>query len=72
MSGFASDGGQAFPVQASEVAGSLPEYGMSLRDYYVGQAIVGLLAGKLAVQPDQIAKMADDIAMAALSRRNAR
>lgn len=43
-----SDGGSAFPIQ-SGVDGILnPEPGMSLRDWFAGQALAGILAGGFA------------------------
>lgn len=36
------DGGTAFPVQCDEQL--FPSYGMSLRDYFAGQALVGFSA----------------------------
>lgn len=43
-----NDGGRAFPViPPPDGAGyPFPDGGMSLRDYFAGQAMVGLLAGK--------------------------
>jgi len=42
-----NDGGPAFPVQESMISGSTGEVpassGMSLRDWFAGQAIVGLI-----------------------------
>lgn len=35
------DGGSAFPLQADSYA---PEFGMSLRDYFAGQALAGLMS----------------------------
>ena len=37
---MADDGGPAFPVQHREGG---PDEGMSLRDYFAGQALVGIL-----------------------------
>lgn len=34
------DGGQAFPMPANEH--TLPERGMTLRDYFAGQALAGM------------------------------
>ena len=39
-----NDGGPAFPVQ--EDARLLGSYGMSLRDWFAGQALAGLLCGR--------------------------
>jgi hypothetical protein len=40
----ANDGGPAFPVQALASPGSEVAWGMSLRDWFAGQALVGMLA----------------------------
>ena len=42
MNGAPKDGGPAFPM-ASDVSGHQP--GMTLRDWFAGQALAGLLAG---------------------------
>lgn len=44
------DGGPAFPVvEDHPVHGSMASsYGMSLRDYFAGQALVGLMTRKVA------------------------
>jgi hypothetical protein len=36
------DGGQAFPFSAPVEFGALPLYGMSLRDWFAGQALAGM------------------------------
>lgn len=38
------EGGQAFPTEGGEMSGCHAHTGMTLREYYAGQAIVGLLA----------------------------
>lgn len=38
------DGGQAFPVPADDKAGWHSQEGMSLRDWFAGQALAGMLA----------------------------
>lgn len=38
------DGGQAFPVPADDKAGWHSQEGMSLRDWFAGQALAGLYA----------------------------
>ena len=40
-----ADGGPAFPVQALAAPGSEVACGMSLRDWFAGQALAGLMAG---------------------------
>jgi hypothetical protein len=37
-----NDGGQAFPFSAPVEFGALPLYGMSLRDWFAGQALAGI------------------------------
>jgi hypothetical protein len=43
---MSKDGGPAFPMPASEHSqgGHFEQYGMSLRDYFAGQALAGLTA----------------------------
>ncbi len=40
----ANDGGPAFPLQALASPGSEATWGMTLRDWFAGQVIVGLMA----------------------------
>ena len=40
------DGGQAFPTEGGDHSGCYAHTGMTLREYFAGQAIVGLLAAK--------------------------
>jgi hypothetical protein len=42
------DGGQAFPCAANEPQGWYATKGMTLRDWFAGQALVGLLSGEIA------------------------
>ena len=35
------DGGSAFPIEGGEFSGLHPEHGMSLRDWFAGQALIG-------------------------------
>jgi hypothetical protein len=63
-------GGPAFPLQANNVA----FVGMTLRDWFAGQALVGILAGKYPVaeynpDPETIAKDAYKMADAMLAQR---
>lgn len=61
-----SDGGPAFPAPASS------SYGMSLRDYFAAQALIGLLAsreGRPTRTAAQVAFDAYDIADAMQARR---
>lgn len=60
MSGPIQDGGPAFPVVVPEIRGpdgegireGWQEPGMSLRDWFAGQAMVGLLANPNYGAPD--------------------
>lgn len=40
-----NDGDPAFPRPATPNTGALAQEGMSLRDYFAGQALVGLIVG---------------------------
>ena len=60
MSEIKEDGGSAFPfapmgeARAGQYSGS---FGMTLRDWFAGQALAGFLAGKVnATGDDQLAK----------------
>lgn len=49
MSNKIDDGGPAFPGAADTAEGhQMREYGMSLRDWFAGQALAGILAGGFA------------------------
>jgi hypothetical protein len=75
------DGGQAFPVPAGHIDANgnafYPEYGMTLRGYFAGQALVGLLASTAHPESsgpdehtrDQWARMAHRLADAMLKER---
>ena len=41
-----NDGGPAFPLQALASPGSEATWGMSLRDWFAGQALMGWAAGR--------------------------
>jgi hypothetical protein len=57
------EGGPAFPiVETDEQLGSRVWPGMSLRQWYVGQAIAGLSAGKAMRAPECIAALAIAVA----------
>lgn len=68
-----NDGGQAFP--RTWTAGSNGEYwpdsesGMSLRDWFAGQALTGLIHKDVEADPRRIAKGAYIIADAMLAER---
>ena len=61
------NGGQAFPVQ--DMRGDEP--GMTLRDYFRGQALAGLLASGavLAMSPEEVARKTSELADAMLAER---
>lgn len=40
------DGGPAFPHEGGDFSGLYAEPGMSIRDYFAGQAMTGLYAGR--------------------------
>ena len=74
-----NDGGQAFPMLGNVGYKSewLTEDGMSLRDYFAGQALAGVLANPTLEQHDKtisgaeaVAIGAYDIADAMLAERN--
>lgn len=58
---YPSSGGRAFPVAASQYCAKsrrlihVESRGMSLRDYFAGQAIAGLLARPSGEMPAEIA-----------------
>ena len=52
------DGGPAFPYTNCEDHGLSGGYGMSLRDYFAGRALQGILAGRRNV-PDKDFPMQD-------------
>lgn len=65
------DGGPAFPQHSVPVYQERPHlWGMSLRDYFAGQALVGTLAGPDAGPRDKdIARRAYELADAMLAER---
>lgn len=71
-----SDGGPAFPRPLSESSGSIipslygAQHGMSLRDWFAGQALSGLLASGLR-EAGRAATDAYEIADAMLNERGA-
>lgn len=48
----ASDGGSAFPVNG--LMGEVVQEGMSLREYYAGQALMGFCANPAVHQPNSM------------------
>lgn len=61
------DGGPAFPSLETDTC--LPLFGMSLRDYFAGQALVGILANGDAESCPDAAKGSYAIADAMLAER---
>lgn len=62
------DGGAAFPHDARDI-GKAPANGMSLRDYFAGQALNGMLAADTSAVPRYTAIAAYDFADAMLAAR---
>lgn len=63
-------GGSAFPfVDPSSERTSRTDYGMTLRDYFAGQVIVGLLTNKTTHDYDGEAAMAFEMADALIRAR---
>lgn len=60
-----NDGGQAFPVPGDD--DSYGTDGMSLRDYFAGQALVSVV--KLDLTPNEVATTCYEIAAAMLEER---
>ena len=50
MSTTDNDGGPAFPVMWQDRGGMVAVPGMTLRDWFAGQALVGLLSGQYKEQ----------------------
>lgn len=68
-----TDGGPAYPSQQGECAdgtwNQTYEQGMSLRDWFAGQALAGLCALPCAVDPEKDARLAYKLADAMLRER---
>ena len=69
------DGGAAFPRPMSDVVVNQPDFGapgMTLRDWFAGQALVGTLAARfrLADDAEKVAEIGYDIADAMLAERD--
>ena len=67
--GNINDGGPAFPVAVDKI---LVSEGMSLRDWFAGQALSGLCSGSLPFCPDQVSATAYAYADAMIKAREAR
>jgi hypothetical protein len=73
------DGGPAFPVQATVVGadrwpaeGEYRYIGMTLRDWFAGKALAGMLSGNREMPTDSAARYSYEIADAMLKARAAR
>lgn len=64
------DGGPAFP--SPQCGDWSPEYGMSLRDWFAGQALAGMMASDDGSTPENVAAEAYEIADAMLAARSLR
>lgn len=63
-------GGQAFPTEGGDMSGLYPDPGMSLRDWFAGQALVSPYTHHEG-SPGKIAEWAYDIADAMIAARKA-
>lgn len=57
-------GGPAFPMPGETDAEGGKTYGMSLYEYYAGQALAGMMARNIALNAEEIAVVASGLAMA--------
>lgn len=62
------NGGTAFPCLTSDGLGDI---GMTLRDYFAGQAIVGIISKGYLITPNMVAEHAYQIAEAMIEARSA-
>lgn len=63
-----NDGGAAFPVAASDLTGSYPAApGMSLRDWFAGQALAGFTSALMVGLRPPRSEIAESLAAAAYS-----
>lgn len=71
MSEQIRDGGLAFPIQVHVSPNSEVHYGMSLRDWFAGQALAGILTSdeKSEMGLSDVVESAFEIADAMLERR---
>ena len=64
------DGGQAFPIIDVQIDGqAIGSAGMSLRDWFAGQALAGLLASNHEIPSSKAAEWSYDIANNMLKER---
>ncbi len=66
------DGGPAFPRPLGEGGGEWNDgqEGMSLRDYFAGHALAGLVGGLVRAKADDLAEQAYELADALLAHRD--
>lgn len=65
-----ADGGRAFPLESIQDGNQFVAWGMSMRDYFAGQALAGMLAnGSKADSPRNMAEFAFRCADAMLAER---
>ena len=68
------NGGAAFPAVGNNLPGYFDHHGMTLLDYFAGQALAGLLASGIAAercQPmEEVAEVAYANAAAMIAQRN--
>lgn len=50
------DGGPAFPTEPNTQPGHFTHHGMSLRDWFAGQALIAVLTGPMAVHLAEAAR----------------
>ncbi len=69
----ADDGGPAFPLftSPSETGGNIPpiQYGMTLRDWFAGQALAGISAPSCGYEVQRAAQRSYELADAMLAAR---
>ena len=64
------DGGPAFPHSSSPMRGDLTEWGMTLRDWFAGQALAGMLDRTYGIKCEIIATRSYEMADAMIAARN--
>ena len=64
------DGGPAFPHSSSPMRGDLTEWGMTLRDWFAGQALAGMLDRAYGIKCEIIAARSYEMADAMIAARN--
>lgn len=67
-----NDSDSAFPVPDGRSWGVKPSKGMSIRDYFAGQALNITCTGRIRSRPDDVARRAYEIADAMISIQSRR